>query len=118
MVDQSHAETSGSSQVFMSGSKPIFVATKSKDYLPPERPVVEKETTDIPSSSTSTNSGPLHISEPINDSIIRPPPKFVLQKSSYNPNARAAQQYNIVEDLAQSPSLMSALEVLQMFPLQ
>ena len=42
----------------------------------------------------------------------------MLQKSSYNPNARAAQHYNIVEDLAQVPSTISTLEVLQSCPSQ
>ena len=41
------------------------------------------------------------------------PIKGVLRKSAFNPHARAAQNYNIVEDLAISPSKMSALEVLQ-----
>jgi hypothetical protein len=36
----------------------------------------------------------------------------------FNPHARAAQNYNIVEDLAQAPSTMSALEVLQSCPAQ
>ena len=35
-----------------------------------------------------------------------------------NPNARAAQFYNVVEDLAQAPCAMSTLEVLQSFPTQ
>ena len=42
----------------------------------------------------------------------------MLRKSSYNPDARAAQHYSIVEDLAQAPSAMSTLEVLQSFPSQ
>ena len=49
---------------------------------------------------------------------MKPPPKGVLRRSSYNPNARAAQHYSIVEDLAQAPCAMSALEVLQSFPSQ
>ena len=49
---------------------------------------------------------------------MKPPSKGVLRRSSYNPNARAAQHYNIVEDLAQAPSAMSALEVLQSCPSQ
>ena len=36
----------------------------------------------------------------------------------HNPNARAAQNYSIVEDLAQTPCVMSALEVLQSCPAQ
>jgi len=50
--------------------------------------------------------------------VIRPPPKGVLQKSSYNPNAHATQHYSIIEDLAQAPSAMSTLEVLQSCPSQ
>jgi hypothetical protein len=37
---------------------------------------------------------------------------------SFNPHARAAQNYGIAEDLAQAPSTMSALEILQIFPTQ
>ena len=60
-------------------------------------------------------SGPLQIERPSTESIVRPPSKGVLHKSSYNENSHAAQHYNIVEDLAQAPSAMSALEVLQSF---
>jgi len=90
----------------------FFVATRSKDYPPPEKPLVEKDTTDVPSSSTPSNFGPLHIKKPSTDSIVRPPPKGVFRKSSYNLNAKASQHYNIVKDLAQAPSTMSALKVL------
>jgi hypothetical protein len=37
---------------------------------------------------------------------------------AFNPHARAAQNYSIFEDLAQAPSVMSALEVLQSCPAQ
>ena len=40
------------------------------------------------------------------------PLKGVIHKSTYNHRERDAQNYNIVEDLAQSPSAMSTLEVL------
>ena len=46
------------------------------------------------------------------------PPKGVIHKLTYNPQARAAQNYNIVEYLAQSPSAMSALEESQNYPSQ
>jgi hypothetical protein len=36
----------------------------------------------------------------------------------FNPHACAAQKYSIVEDLAQAPSAMSALKVLQSYPAQ
>jgi hypothetical protein len=45
-------------------------------------------------------------------------PKNVLKKDSHNPNARAADNYSVVEDLAQTPCPMFALEVLQSFPSQ
>ena len=37
---------------------------------------------------------------------------------THNTSARAAQNYNIVEDLVQAPSAMSALKVLQTCPTQ
>ena len=45
-------------------------------------------------------SGPLEIKKPTAEPVVRPPSKGVLRRSSYNPNARAAQHYSIVEDLA------------------
>jgi hypothetical protein len=42
----------------------------------------------------------------------------VIRKLAFNPHARVAQNYKIVEDWAQAPSSMSALEVLQSCPTQ
>ena len=50
--------------------------------------------------------------------MILRPPKNTLQKDVFNPNARAAQFYNVVEDLTQAPCAMSTLEVLQSSPTQ
>jgi hypothetical protein len=47
-----------------------------------------------------------------------PPPKGIVHKLAFNPHARATQTYSIVEYLAQAPSAMSALEVLQSCPTQ
>jgi hypothetical protein len=58
---------------------------------------------------------PLQIEKP------EPPPRIpkgVLKHSMHNPNARAAQNYSIVEDLGQTPCAMSSLEVLQTCPSQ
>jgi hypothetical protein len=52
------------------------------------------------------------------NTVLLPPPKGIVQKSAFNPHARVAQNYNIVEDLAQAPSMMSSLEVLQICPAQ
>lgn len=73
------------SQVFMAGTIPIHITTRTKDYPPS----VGKEP-EIPSSAPPSSSGPLHIERPSAETPIRPPPKGVLRKSSYNPNARAA----------------------------
>lgn len=43
------------------------------------------------------------------------PLKGVIHKSTLNPHVRAAHNYNVVEDLAQSPSMISTLEVFQNF---
>jgi hypothetical protein len=58
---------------------------------------------------------PLQIEKP------EPPPRIlkgVLKRSMHNPNARAAQNYSIVQDLGQTPCAMSSLEVLQTCPSQ
>jgi hypothetical protein len=44
--------------------------------------------------------------------------KGVLKQSTHNPNARASQNYSIIEDLDQTPCAMSTLEVLQTCPSQ
>ena len=50
--------------------------------------------------------------------MILRPPKSTLRKDIFNPNAQAAQFYNVVEDIAQEPCVMSTLKVLQSFPTQ
>jgi hypothetical protein len=60
---------------------------------------------------------PLQIEKTVGEMMTRIP-KGVFKKDSHNPNARASQNYSIVEDLAQTPCAMSALEVLQSFPSQ
>jgi hypothetical protein len=60
----------------------------------------------------------LKIDKPGLDTVIRPPPKGVIHNLSFNLHRQAAQNYNIVEDLSQAPSMMSSLEVLQIFPAQ
>jgi len=60
---------------------------------------------------------PLHIERPSIESIPRIP-KGSTKRSTINPNARAAQNYSIVEDMAQIPCAMLALEVFQSCPTQ
>jgi hypothetical protein len=45
-------------------------------------------------------------------------PRIPLRRNVPNPQARAAHNYSLVDDLAQSPTAMSVLEVLQTCPTQ
>jgi hypothetical protein len=58
---------------------------------------------------------PLQIENTLGETMTRIP-KGVFKKDSHNPNARAAQNYSVVEDLSQTPCAMSTLEVLQSCP--
>ena len=88
-----------------------LISTRNKDYGNPQ--LSNNKATDQPSSSTSTST---EVVPPIILELTIKPPKGVVHKSTFNPHARAAQSYNIVEDLAQSSSAMSTLEVLQNCP--
>jgi hypothetical protein len=97
----------------------ITLTTRAKDYSP------SKEKVDVvpplvvqPSPTNPPTNGPLHLEQSSLDTVLFPPPKGIFRKSAFNPHARAAQKYSIVEDLAQAPSAMSALEVLQSCPTQ
>ena len=86
------------------------VVTHAKDYGS-SQPSPGKEP-DPPGS-------PLRIEKPMDKPETTPCiPKGFLKCSGHNPNARAAQNYSVVEDLGHTPCAMSALELLQIFPLQ
>lgn len=97
----------------------VRIATRLKDYG--SKILVdgkEAESSHLNPSTSAPGSDPLQIEKPNPDLVIKLPTKGILRKSAFNPHARAAQNYNIVEDLAVSPSVMSALEVLQSCPTQ
>ena len=104
----------------MMSSDTINLQTQSQSY---DKPTDKKEDNSSSGKSLSTGSpessstGPLTIEKPTLDMILRPP-KSTLRKVVFNPNARAAQFYNVVEDLSQAPCAMSTLEVLQSCPMQ
>jgi hypothetical protein len=117
-------EASTSAHIYMFNG--IDLTTLSTTYDTPAKPDKEKVSngslpdpspTTVSSPSVSPPSGSLQIEKPTFDSILRPP-KSTIHKSTFNPSSRAAQNYNIVEDLAQAPCAMSALEVLQHCPSQ
>jgi len=95
VADPSQPSSSLGSQVFMARTIPVHISTRAKEY--PSHAGKEPE---VPSSAPPSISGPLHIERPSTETPIRPPPKGVLRKSSYNPNSCASQHYNIIEDLA------------------
>ena len=72
----------------------------------------EKETSEKGKAIGET-SNPLTIEKPVE--TMSKIPKGVFKKTLHNPNARAASNYSIVEDLAQTPCTMSSLEVLQSY---
>ena len=86
------------------------VVTRAKDYGS-SQPDLGKE--------PPPTESPLHIENPTDKPEIAPRiPKGVRKCSGHNPNARAAQNYSVVEDLGQNPCAMSVLEVLQSYPPQ
>jgi hypothetical protein len=84
-----------------------FISTRAHDYSKPSTSEKGKEA-ELPSL-------PLHIEKTLGETMTRIP-KGTFKKSSHNPNARASQNYFLVEDLSQTPCAMSTLEVLQSFP--
>jgi hypothetical protein len=86
-----------------------FISTRAHNYSKPSASEKGKED-DLPSL-------PLQIEKMLGETMTCIP-KGAFIKSSHNPNARAAQNYPVVEDLSQTPCAISSLEVLQSFPSQ
>jgi hypothetical protein len=86
-----------------------FISTRAHDYSKPSTFEKGKEV-ELPSL-------PLQIEKTLVE-IMTHIPKGTFKKDSHNPNARAAQNYSVVEDLSQTPCAMLALEVLQSCPSQ
>jgi hypothetical protein len=122
--NQPHDEASTSAHIYMFNR--VNLTTRFVTYDTPVKPDKLKIANGSPSDplsssvnplSVSPPSRPLQIEKPSFDSILHPP-KSTIQKSTFNSNSRAAQNYNIVEDLPQAPCAMSTLEVLQHCPSQ
>ena len=101
----------------MMSSEMINLNTRSHSYDPPLDKNLDEVSSEKPLVSTPPPRNGLHIEKPMSEEIFLPP-KSTLRKSIINPNACPSQYYNIVEDLAQAPCAMSALEVLQTCPTQ
>jgi hypothetical protein len=81
-----------------------FLTTRAHAYSQPRTSEKGKEA-ELPSL-------PLQIEKTLGETMTHIP-KGAFKKSSHNPNARASQNYSMVEDLSQTPCAMSSLEVLQ-----
>jgi hypothetical protein len=81
-----------------------LIMTRAHDYSKPSTYEKGKEAK-IPSL-------PLQIEKTLGETMTCIP-KGTFKRASHNPNARAAQNYSVVEDLSQNPFAMSTLEVLQ-----
>jgi hypothetical protein len=99
---------SSSSNIYMVRGDAL-ITTRAHDYSKPSASEKGKEA-EIPSL-------PLQIEKTLGETMTHIP-KGAFKRASHNPNARAAQNYSVVEDLSQTPCAMSALEVLQSCPAQ
>ena len=96
----------------MMSSDEVNHQTRRNQYgSTPEAPPIDKPTKADPTDQA------LRIPPPPLDGAPRAP-RFPLHHINNNPNAWVASNYNIVDDLAQSPAAMSALEVLKNCPSQ
>jgi hypothetical protein len=94
------------------------VTTRENSYDMPPCDRSKVKAIDQPSSSTPPpSSNPLQIKKLIFNATLCLP-NNIIRKVTFNPNAHAAQNYNIIQDLAQAPCAMSALKVLQHYPSQ
>ena len=93
-----HEPSLSTDEVRMMYSDTINLNTRSNSYDPPLEKKSDEVPPEKPSSSTPPPSNGLHIEKNTLEAIFHPP-KGTLRKSIINPNAHAAQYYNIVEDL-------------------
>ena len=88
---------------------------RSSNLLQTRNTNYEKETSEK-GKVVGETSNPLTIEKPAE--TMPKIPKGVFKKTLHNPNVRAASNYSMVEELAQTPCAMLALEVLQICPTQ
>jgi hypothetical protein len=96
--------------ILLTSEEEILLQTRNRQY-PAESTPISPETNPTPMAP------PLVIPRPPTEPPLRIP-CIPLRRNVHNPQARAAQNYSLVDDLAQSPAAMSVLEVLQTCPTQ
>ena len=86
--------------LLMMANKTLSFTTRAKTYKTNLDKQPSECTSSLPlATSPYVSNGSLQIEKPISDSVLRPP-KGKIWKSTFNPNYKDAQNYNIVEDLA------------------
>jgi hypothetical protein len=95
--------------------KKVNVTTRENTYETPPGDQTKGKDANHPSNSTPPN--PFYIDNLIYD-VTLCLPNSIIQKATFNPNSCVAQNYNIIEDLAQEPCDMLTLEFLQHCPSQ
>jgi hypothetical protein len=96
--------------ILLTSEEEILLQTRNRQY-PAESTPTPPETHPTPAAP------PLVIPRPTAEPPLRIP-RIPLRRNVHNPQARAAHNYSLVDDLAQSPAAMSVLEVLQTCPTQ
>ena len=100
----------------MTANKIVALTTRARTYDTTPDKQVNGSAPFQPSNATPRlSNGSLQIEKPIFDNVLRRH-KGSIRKSTFNPNVRASQNYNIVENLAHEPCAMSTLEVLKHYP--
>jgi hypothetical protein len=98
--------------IFLTSEEEVLLQTCSCQYsAPSESPPIPPETILGPTGP------PLMIPHPTTTTPLRIP-RIPLCRNVHNPQARAAHNYSLFDDLVQSPAAMSVLEVLQTCPTQ
>jgi hypothetical protein len=112
-VGQYHNPNNPAEQtILLTSEEEILLQTRNRQYQTPA------ESTPISPETNPTSTGlPLVIPRPSAEPPLRIP-RIPLRRNVHNPQARAAHNYSLVDDLAQSLAAMSVLEVLQTCPTQ
>jgi hypothetical protein len=98
--------------ILLTSEEEILLQTRNRQYPP-----TAESTPTSPETNPTPTGPPLVIPRPSAEPPLRIP-RIPLRRNVHNPQARAAHNYSLVDDLAQSPAAMSVLEVLQTCPTQ
>ena len=98
--------------ILLTSEEEILLQTRNRQY-----PTIDESTPTSPETNPTPTGPPLVIPRPSAEPPLRIP-RIPLRRNVHNPQARATHNYSLVDDLAQSPTAMSVLEVLQTFPTQ